>query len=1500
MRHIGRVLGHSVIILVILLLALAAVTLMTGSSDGWLTTLVNGPLAGFVGERAGLRFHIQHLHVAWQGGCPALLELNGAEVTIQNAAADHVTVETIRLCGSKVVLHDIVAGSPQHKRLLMTRDVRANLFTHSVSGEKLSIADRAGRVLFEADKGELAEAGHSLTAFGLAVLQDPDSGEPMARAGQVQTSSIHLPSQVNGGLNLASLAATGLQFRWNGAAQTGAGLAALQGSGQELAGLAERAMSSAEKLLVVIRRLTYLGLLAATVFVTFLKWLASAGVYRRGVRVLISFVPALVAYGLFFLFRQASTAVGLVVAAAALGTIAAVALRQIFYRRSSEWLMRWEPFVLDALVPAALIVLLLLCALDLRLPAGNMPGSILLSSVDLKVLSARLQSGGLTSEIDAPAASLTALKLVLQPGALGLETATLDRFELSGGDARVQDEAGQELARSQIQNLGAADIHVGKETSAGKVRPFEVRDLHMKANIESGILARHVREFHWLPAEWHGSQQFQLAVSGSLSRKDHLQFNASAEVRSRALDFDATATGNSDSIELTSLHTLRDSPLKIGAATGKITWAGNLKAALAMRGIAGPGFSVESGNVDASIHLPEFTLHSRLQGANAALSGYHTSLDSSAFDLAFTGHTFSTSARISGVTVSSGKDGAQNSWLEADFPNVEADVSGTRAGWKSLAGVVNLRIADGEQSVFSIDHALRFSADPKEGKVTVPEQNLELQQSMTTAIPRRLGLTLSLAGDLQSINLDARIPQMILPDVAPLQLDIDKLQLSSRWRRGDASGLSFSSGWSRLVVPGIAADWTLKDIAKLRLETDGTATRALFEQLDALREQAGGVHFERERWFRVEGHAGAGASSLMFQGRRGGGARISPVINTRLLRIRRGRVAESDIHAEASAIRTLDGHGSLSAAADWKSSGNSGNLAVHVPGSDGADLLNATFLRQPGFLRFSLDKDLSLARFIPEVQPFLSQAGINLSRFEIGATVLQLEGQADFAGSEWTKVAARAETAPGPLFRFAKSASPAVPLEVAVGSSGGGHGLQVNLAAEDGTVRVTAEVPGLAIQSDGEAEHANIDANLIATLSHSTGASPLISKIRSTIAGVRAGIDGARRAFQASPEEKAPIMWKLKLSNDDAEEPALTVGRDRLKLRLRAEPSFVSLGRSTRLDFSSSLTADLTLHEDQLILDALMRARYDLQSEGLGRHRAEAKLPLLIAFGDMLQPVNAPHGPLWDSQHYTAFWDGYRPVNVPAAIKDSWRWADVPLGPVEIEELSAVLPLHAAIEFSKDVVQVDLPVKGSFLYGESAGSLQSQLRWAGDEAVLDAFLGWTVQDAQAEALHIATRSGYRPLVQDLMRLSLAASARGVTLSQRILEAALADPERFTQFDKMTLDLDVGSVPGSIGRLQAESDFEVKRMNDLMRQITNIIQFKYPPEVITWESARIKLLLKDGAIENNVPIIALTGMQGARNNLAQFSGTVRLFAGRDRSTPFQDIVHTLMPFDERLQ
>lgn len=309
--------------------------------------------------------------------------------------------------------------------------------------------------------------------------------------------------------------------------------------------------------------------------------------------------------------------------------------------------------------------------------------------------------------------------------------------------------------------------------------------------------------------------------------------------------------------------------------------------------------------------------------------------------------------------------------------------------------------------------------------------------------------------------------------------------------------------------------------------------------------------------------------------------------------------------------------------------------------------------------------------------------------------------------------------------------------------------------------------------------------------------------------------------------------------------------------------------------------------------------RYDLRLERIGSHRADVKLPLLIAFGETLQPVNATHGPMWDSRRYSQFWDGYRPVNAFAS-ENSWRWTEVASGPVEIEELSVVPPLHAAIDFSKDVVQVDLPVKGSFLYGESASTLQLQLRWAGAEAVLDTFLGWSLRNAQAEALHVATGFGYRPLVQDRIGLSLAASARGVTLSQRVLEAAVADPGRFNQFDRMALDLDVGSVPGSIGRLQFESDFDVKPMNNLMRQIANDIQFRYPPAAITWEGARLKLLLKDGVLQNDVPIVALTGVQGARNNLAPFSSTLRLFAGRDRSTRFQDIVHTLMLFGERLQ
>jgi hypothetical protein len=912
-----------------------------------------------------------------------------------------------------------------------------------------------------------------------------------------------------------------------------------------------------------------------------------------------------------------------------------------------------------------------------------------------------------------------------------------------------------------------------------------------------------------------------------------------------------------------------------------------------MRGIGETGFGVESGSVNAFLRAPEFTLKSRWQGANFSLNGYQTSLGSSAFDLALTEHTFSTSARISGVTVASAKDGAQNSWLEADFPNVEADASGTRAGWKSLAGTANFRVADGEQNVLSADRALHFSADPTKGTLSVPEQTLELQQGMTSVIPQRLGLTLSLAGDPHSINLHTHVPEMILPDVAPLRIETEDLQLSGRWRRGNPSEVRFSSGWNRLGLPAMAGDWTLKDIAKLRLDTDGTATGAFFKQLDTLREHASGFHLERVRSFRIEGNVGAGASSLIIQGREGKGVRISPVVDTRLLRIKRGRVAESDIHAQASGIRTLDGQGNLSTAADWKADEKSSSLAVRVPETSGADRLDITFLRQPGSLRFSLSKPLALARFMPEVQPFLNQAGINLSEFEIGATLLKLEGQADFAGNEWARLAARAETAPGPLFRFTENTNPANPLDVT-----SVRRLRVNLTGGDGAVQITAEAPGLAVRSNGRVEHANIDATLTATLSHSTSASPLLSKIRTTVAGMRAGIEGARRAFQSS-EDKPPLAWKLTLSDGAAEEPALSVGQDRLKLHLRAEPSFVALG-STRLDFSSTIATDLSLLEDQLILDALLQAQCDLRLKGLDLHRADLKVPLLIAFGDALQPVNAPHGPLWDSQRYSAFWDRYRPVNATVAGKALWQWTEVALGPVEIEELSVAPPLRAVIEISKDAVQMDAPVKGSFLFGESAGSLQSQIRWAGDEAVLDSFFGWSLQDAQAEALHVATGFGYQPLVQDRMGLSLAASARGLTLSRRIIESALADPGSFNQFDKLALDLNVGSVPGSTGRLQLESGFDVKHMNGLLRQIANDIQLTFPPEVISWGSAKVKLLLKDGAVDNNMPIVALTAVEGVRNSLTQFSGSLRLFAGRESSIPVQDIVHTLMLFDERSQ
>ena len=163
----------------------------------------------------------------------------------------------------------------------------------------------------------------------------------------------------------------------------------------------------------------------------------------------------------------------------------------------------------------------------------------------------------------------------------------LHRLELSSGDARMRDKAGQELARGRIQSLAIADINVGKE--AGRVRPFAVKDLQMKAAVESRILARHVREFQWLPADWHKPQRLQLRVLGSVSQKEHLQFAASGEVRSRALNFEATTKGDSDSMQITSLRTLKNSPLQIGGWLGTITWVNGCSAITSLYRNGGPG-----------------------------------------------------------------------------------------------------------------------------------------------------------------------------------------------------------------------------------------------------------------------------------------------------------------------------------------------------------------------------------------------------------------------------------------------------------------------------------------------------------------------------------------------------------------------------------------------------------------------------------------------------------------------------------------------------------------------------------------------------------------------------------------------------------------------------------------------------------------------------------------------------------------------------------------------
>ena len=191
------------------------------------------------------------------------------------------------------------------------------------------MADRAGRVLFAVDKGELAK---------LTVAADI---RPVLPARSDSRDQRHAPSRCKLAHSIAIARSSQprasrcwqLRYEWNHANQTLNIVA--PGKRGAFTRFAQQALASA-KLLIVIRHLALWALLATTVFRHVLKWLASPGM-PQAMQVLISCLRHFVAYGLFFLFRQISTAAGLV-AVAALRTIFAITRCQIYYRRNDAWL----------------------------------------------------------------------------------------------------------------------------------------------------------------------------------------------------------------------------------------------------------------------------------------------------------------------------------------------------------------------------------------------------------------------------------------------------------------------------------------------------------------------------------------------------------------------------------------------------------------------------------------------------------------------------------------------------------------------------------------------------------------------------------------------------------------------------------------------------------------------------------------------------------------------------------------------------------------------------------------------------------------------------------------------------------------------------------------------------------------------------------------------------------------------------------------------------------
>jgi hypothetical protein len=1284
--------------------------------------------------------------------------------------------------------------------------------------------------------------------------------------------------------------------------------------------------------------------------VVLLKFLTVLWLKRWATRLLVTPIPVLLAFALYFNLPDAWPAGRVLLVAAALIAGVAVAFRLFVYRVGQKWYQRWEPFAADL---ASIVILLPLLGYGYQLPEPpSAPQKLRLERLQLVSISGRSDTG---VQFDIPQVSATETRVSFPNSTNRVVEFAISAVEVPSAAIVASSTSRLNLDATRVENM-TASYDAGRK---------QIHDLFARVRLaglfESAALGRELRNLEFLRGTEPRTTRIGFALDvtaetpdgNSQIRNEFSQpgypialnavatfepvdctatYDVLARVLTPSLKWTARADGDAGNVYLRSVRSLPGSSVQIASGSGHvalgspITMEFNLDAidgqvrssqlSLASLGIsASLPAAGKSGKQALSLSLGPMGIQSsdgmQIRFGRAAMS---VDREPSASNIPLRFHTQLEDVRL---------DRRTNGILEADFPVVETLIEGSTTSElipNSFAGTASFRVSSAAGELLGLASPLSVHVDLWKGALDIPEQLLALRGALLSAAPN-LPVRVGLSGQLSSMEPQlkaslrghagvARIEQAI--GSGRVVADDIRVDAYADWENREVSGkLNLATGWiDARLPPRSPLAFCLDEVSTLDLTTEGKASR--IPSLNNVETQAASTTVpstcavfpsstpEARIRLGVTYPTSAQQPLIRLENASGRGIRIGNVASEmRVLRIREGRITETDSRLSATGIQTLEGLGGFDAHADIRRSGNSLDLSAGVLTTGGMPLLTANLTRKPDKITLDATQQASADQILDQLRPFLSDLNLDLEGITPETRLARLQAEANFEGDALADVAATAEFANGPMISIER---PDLKMNISSPATTSGPALRLGIgkpqqAGAPRNLVALIDLPGSsisAVTNEGVSLEAkaklrlDIRGSLLET--DRPPASPVLEKLFDVGTGINRNVSALMGIVGSDREPADPIRnidWKLSLSQRSPDQPLLRFTPAAIHLNAAvfsydtAWDGSDGAAERSKVAGSSALDTTIALDGDQVLVDALPSIQMLAGFNGEPEMRFDATLPLQLAFGEKLRERRLPGDSLWDAGHYADFWRAHPSRFAGAEITSPVNISEVATGSLSIRQiLFPVEPIRALVGY-KDSLQIGLPFSGRALFGAFAGNFESNLTPMSPAISLDMRLNVDLKSIQMGAVGSVRGGGHSAFVEDELDGRTSVRLDGLMLDGDTVAAFTAGKPDNNALQKLGMSVHLFRSPESAdipAVLQASTDIKINLANEVLNHIANGLRLSGPPRALRYREFDLKFDVDRGIVRNDREILRLGGLQILSTDLVDVAGEIRTHLG----------------------